>query len=101
MIRRAAIAAALALITPVRRGLTAIEGRLQYAEYHLRTTRGLTPLFVVLVLAVGCAPLQARRAIRRIESRCSAAYEAATTRDEVIAVHARCEAAIEGVRRGD
>lgn len=72
----------------------------------LRERRGLRIFALLLLvgavwLVAGCAPIQARRTIRRIESRCTAAYEAATTRDEVVEIHDRCEAAYEEVRRGD
>ena len=88
----------LAILAPVRRGITAVEGRLARTEYRLRARTGA--LFVVLAVATACAPWQARRAIARIDARCERAYSVATTEAEVQSIHARCDAAYEEVRRG-
>lgn len=81
--------------------------RLRYdADQRARARREMAAIrswFVcvaVLALSVttACAPLQTRRAVRRIEDRCSAAYERATTPAEVDAIHARCAAQYEEVR---
>ena len=97
--KRFAIIAALAIITPVRRGVMRAEGALVSAERRLRWQTGA--LFIALSFSlVACAPWQTRRELRRIETRYERAYAAATTREEVVEIHARCEAAIEGVRNG-
>lgn len=52
---RLAITVALAVITPVRRGLTWVEGRLVYARYRLRDAGAM---FIVLAVVIGCGGVE-------------------------------------------
>lgn len=54
-----------------------------------------------VVALPGCATIQARREVRRIDRECEAAFQAATTPAEAEAVHERCEARLEEVRHGE
>lgn len=85
---RFAILAALAVVTPIRRGLTLVEAHLGRAEYRLRA--GTSALFIVLACVVACAPIQRRRAIAAIERECVHAIERAPTSVDVHAIAARC-----------
>jgi len=107
-VTRVAIIAALAILTPIRRGLSYVEGHLAHAEYRIRhTTRAL---FVVALLAVdltpgvlvlpGCATRQVHRTLAEQRGDCDRDYERATTDAEIDAIHARCDALHEGVRHG-
>ena len=105
---RYAIIAALAIVTPIRRGLSYVEGHLAHAEYRIRHTTGA--LFIIAALAVdltpgvlmlpGCATRQAGRTLAEQRHDCDHAYDRATTDAEIDAIHARCDALHEGVRHG-
>ncbi len=53
---RLAILAALAVLSPIRRGLTYVEGRLAHAEYRMRHAGAW--FVCVAVLAVGCGGVE-------------------------------------------
>lgn len=74
---RFVIVAALAVVTPLRRGLSQLEGRLARAEYRIRAGTGA--LFITLAVLSGCHPSEGfYRSLNAAIAHCDAALETAS-----------------------
>jgi len=78
-VKRFVILAALAVLSPVRRGLMRAEGALVHAEYRLRHSTGALFIALALVALTGCAHRAHLRAVEHQREQCIRAAESTPT----------------------